>query len=322
MTDPTTTGVSVGTHAPSRPGREAGPDLTSAPSGGLPSEQREAGLAADAWRQLRRKPNFVISTVFILIVTSMAVVPSLWTSKDPLACTVSGGLSRNPPSAEHWFGTSILGCDYYAQAIYGARTSMLIALVATIGITVVGGTIGMLAGFFGGWTDTILSRATDIFLGLPFLLGAIVFLTILKNRNEWTLAAALIALGWTVIARIMRASVLSSKHLDYVQAARALGAGRRRLIARHILPNAVAPVVVYGTIALGAFVSAEATLTFLGVGLQPPAVSWGVMIDQHDGYYHEDPWLLAFPVAFVVGTVLSFVLVGDALRDALDPKLR
>lgn len=321
MTDPVSTGVPAGTQAPNRPEQEAGP-ASSAPPGTTPSEQREAGLVGDAWRQLRRNPLFVIPAIFILIVTSMALFPSLWTSKDPLACTVSGGLSRNAPSAEHWFGTSILGCDYYAQAIYGARTSMLIALVATIGITVLGGLVGVLAGFFGRWTDALLSRVTDVFLGLPFLLGAIVFLTIFKNRNEWTLAAALIALGWTVIARIMRASVLSSKHLDYVQAARALGGARRRLVARHILPNAIAPVVVYATIALGGFISAEATLTFLGVGLQPPAVSWGVMIDQHDGYYHEDPWLLAFPVSLVVGTVLSFVLVGDALRDALDPKLR
>ena len=321
MSDPISPGVPAGTQAPTRPVQEAGP-ATPAPPGTTPSEQREVGLVGDAWRQLRRKPAFVLPGIFILIVTSMALFPTLWTSKDPLACTVSGGMSRNPPSAEHWFGTSVLGCDYYAQAIYGARTSMLIALVATIGITVLGGLVGMLAGFFGRWTDALLSRITDVFLGLPFLLGAIVFLTIFKNRNEWTLAAALIALGWTIVARIMRASVLSSKHLDYVQAARALGGARRRLIGRHILPNAVAPVVVYATIALGGFISAEATLTFLGVGLQPPAVSWGVMIDQHDGYYHEDPWLLAFPVSLVVGTVLSFVLVGDALRDALDPKLR
>jgi ABC-type dipeptide/oligopeptide/nickel transport system permease subunit len=321
MTDPISTGVPTGSHAPSRPAEGAGP-ASPDPRGAATGDQREAGLVADAWRQLRRNPTFVIPAVFIVIVTSMGLFPRLWTSKDPLACTVSGGLSRNPPSAEHWFGTSILGCDYYAQAIYGARTSMLIALVATIGITVIGGTVGVLAGFFGGWPDAILSRITDIFLGLPFLLGAIVFLTILKARNEWTLAAALTVLGWTVIARIMRGSVLSARHLDYVQAARALGGGRRRLIVRHILPNAIAPVVVYATIALGTFIAAEATLTFLGVGLQPPSVSWGVMIDQHDGYYHEDPWLLGFPVAFVVGTVLSFILVGDALRDALDPKLR
>lgn len=304
----------------------AAASLDQPPPGGVTGEeaaqQPEAGLWGDAWRQLIRKPMFVIPSIFVLLMASMAVVPFLWTSRDPLACTVSGGLSRNSPSAEHWFGTSILGCDYYAQAIYGARNSLLIALFGAIGVVLIGGVVGMLAGFFGGWTDAILSRVTDIFLGLPFLLGAIVFLTVLKTRNPWTIAAALIILGWTVIARIMRGSVIAAKHLDYVQAARALGARRSRLMFRHILPNAVAPVVVYATILLGLFVSAEATLTFLGVGLQPPSVSWGIMITQHDGYYHEDPFLLLIPVGFVLGTVLSFILIGDALRDALDPRLR
>jgi peptide/nickel transport system permease protein/oligopeptide transport system permease protein len=317
MTDIVSSGTVPGGAAVGTP-----PDQEAAPGGVPAREEREAGLWGDAWRQLVRNPVFVVASCFILVVTSMALFPRLWTGKDPLACTVSGGLSRNPPSAEHWFGTSILGCDYYAQAIYGARTSMLIAVVAALGIVLIGGVVGMLAGFFGGWVDAVLSRVTDVFLGLPFLLGAIVFLTIMESRNEWTLAVALIVLAWTVIARIMRGGVIAAKALDYVQAAKALGASRSRLMFRHILPNAVAPVVVYGTIVLGAFVSAEATLTFLGVGLQPPAVSWGVMIDQHDGYYHESPWLLAFPVAFVVGTVLSFILVGDALRDALDPRLR
>lgn len=299
------------------------PPAVGEPEPGLaPGRERTASLWADARRQLIRNPLFVIASLFVLLVTSMAVVPFLWTSKDPLACTVSGGLSRNPPSAEHWFGTSILGCDYYAQAIYGARNSMLISVIAAVGVVLLGGLVGLLAGYFGGATDSILSRIIDIFLGLPFLLGAIVFLVILDKREWWSLAAVLIALAWTVIARIMRGSVIASKNLDYVQAAKALGASWRRLMFRHILPNAVAPVVVYATILLGAFVSAEATLTFLGVGLQVPSVSWGVMIDQHDGYYHDDPWLLLFPVALVVGTVLSFIVIGDALRDALDPRLR
>jgi len=299
----------------------APPAMGDAEPGGVGGE-RTASLWADARRQLIRNPLFVVSSLFILLVTSMAVVPFLWTSKNPLACTVSGGLSRNPPSAEHWFGTSILGCDYYAQAIYGARNSMLISVIAAVGVVLLGGLVGLLAGYFGGAVDSVLSRVVDIFLGLPFLLGAIVFLVILDRREWWSLAAVLIALAWTVIARIMRGSVIASKNLDYVQAARALGASWLRLMFRHILPNAVAPVVVYATILLGAFVSAEATLTFLGVGLQVPSVSWGVMIDQHDGYYHEDPWLLLFPVALVVGTVLSFIVIGDALRDALDPRLR
>jgi peptide/nickel transport system permease protein/oligopeptide transport system permease protein len=263
---------------------------------------------------------FLIPLAYLLLITSMAAFPRLWTSQDPRACDV--GRARVSPSWDHPFGFNSLGCDYYSHAVYGARPSLVIALVATTGIVVIGGGLGLLAGFFSGWTDTIISRIIDIFFSLPFLLGAIVFLTVVGTRNIWTVALVLIILGWTTIARIMRGSVLSSKNLDYVQAARALGSSNGRLMIRHILPNAIAPVVVVATISLGAFVSAEATLTFLGVGLQPPEESWGIMITQHQVYFLEKPWLLIFPVGLLVGTVLSFILMGDALRDALDPKLR
>jgi ABC-type dipeptide/oligopeptide/nickel transport system permease subunit len=270
--------------------------------------------------QLRRNPIFLISLAWIMVVTSMAVVPRLWTSVDPRACNVSQ--ARLPPSSEHWFGTSIVGCDYYAHAIYGARQSLIIAVAATIGVVLLGGVLGMMAAFYGGWTDTIISRLVDIFLGVPFLLGAVVFLTVLKIRNVWTVALVLILLGWTTIARIMRGGVLSAKTQDYVQAARALGGSNSRLMFRHILPNAIAPVVVYSTILLGSFVAVEATLTFLGVGLRAPAITWGVMITQHDVYFLQLPGLLLFPAGLLFLTVLAFILMGDALRDALDPRLR
>jgi peptide/nickel transport system permease protein/oligopeptide transport system permease protein len=162
----------------------------------------------------------------------------------------------------------------------------------------------------------------DIFLGVPFLLGAVVFLTVLKIRNVWTVALVLVLLSWTYIARIMRGGVLSAKTQDYVQAARALGGSNSRLMFKHILPNAVAPVVVYATILLGSFVAVEATLTFLGVGLQAPAITWGVMITQHQVYFLQLPGLLLFPAGLLFLTVLAFILMGDALRDALDPRLR
>lgn len=287
---------------------------------GAPEEERSAGLWADAWRLLRRNPIFLASLGWVLIVTSMAVVPRLWTSTDPRACNVAQ--ARLGPSSEHWFGTSIVGCDYYSHAIYGARQSLIIAVAATVGVVVLGGVLGMLAGFFGRWTDALISRTVDIFLGVPFLLGAVVFLTVLKIRTVWTVALVLILLGWTTIARIMRGGVLSTKTLDYVQAARALGGSSTRLMFKHILPNAVAPVVVYATILLGSFVAAEATLTFLGVGLQAPAITWGVMITQHDVYFLQLPGLLLFPAGLLFLTVLAFILMGDALRDALDPRLR
>jgi ABC-type dipeptide/oligopeptide/nickel transport system permease subunit len=290
-----------------------------APAGG-DRQERSASLWADAWHDLIRNPIFVISALIIIVVSSMAIVPMLWTRADPKECLIQR--SRQPPSWEHPFGFSNLGCDYYAQAIYGARPSLTIALSATVGITLVGGLLGMLAGFFGGWTDTIVSRVTDIFFSLPFLLGALVFLSILKSQNVWTIAIVLVVLGWTTVTRIMRGSVIATKNMDYVLAARSLGASNSRLMFRHIMPNAIAPTIVVATIALGSFVAAEATISFLGVGLQPPNVSWGVMINQHDEYASTHFWLLAFPAGLLVLTVLSFILVGDALRDALDPKLR
>lgn len=298
------------------------PQRAAGPAGGEPiaGRERSASLWADARRQLVRDPVFVLASLYILVVGSMALFPTLWTSRDPRSCNVAN--TRIPPNGDHPFGTNILGCDYYAFNVYGARPSLQIAVVATLGIIVVGGLMGLLAGYYGGWVDGLISRVMDIFFSLPFLLAAIVFLTVLKRQNVWTLTIVLISLVWPTIARIIRGSVLSSKNLDYVQAARAVGASNARLMFRHILPNAVAPMLVYATIVLGSFVAAEATLTFLGVGLQPPEESWGIAISDHQVYFLEDPWLLAFPCALLVGTVLSFILMGDALRDALDPRLR
>lgn len=293
---------------------------TTASAAEAPEQDVSASLWADARRQLIRKPVFLAALGYVLVVVSMALFPWLWTSQDPRACSVSQ--ARLGPSSEHWFGTSIVGCDYYAHAIYGARPSLTIAVVATAGVALIGGVLGLLAGFYGRIADTLISRVIDIVLGLPFLLGAVVFLTVLKIYNIWTVALVLIILAWPVIARIMRGSVLSSKNLDYVHAAKALGGSNRRLMMKHILPNAVAPVVVYLTILLGLFVSLEATLTFLGVGLRAPAISWGVMISQHEVYFLDNPGLLLFPAGLLFFTVLSFILMGDALRDALDPKLR
>jgi oligopeptide transport system permease protein len=311
MTDPSAVATATVTDLPTSG------TPTGGPAGG---QDRNASLWADARRQLVRSPMFLIPLGYLLLVGSMAAVPRLWTSQDPRACDV--GLSRVSPTWDHPFGFNNLGCDYYSHAVYGARPSLLIAVFATFGIVVIGGGLGLIAGFFGGWTDTIVSRIVDIFFSLPFLLGAIVFLTVVGNRNILTITAVLVILGWTTLARIMRGAVLSSKNLDYVSAAKALGSSNGRLMMKHILPNAVAPVVVVATISLGAFVAAEATLTFLGVGLQPPEESWGIMITQHQVYFLEKPWLLVFPTALLIGTVLSFILMGDALRDALDPKLR
>jgi ABC-type dipeptide/oligopeptide/nickel transport system permease subunit len=283
--------------------------------------ERNASLWADAWRDLRRRPVAIASFAVVVLVSSMAAAPILWTRTDPRDCDIRQSKAR--PSAEHVFGTNELGCDYYAMTIHGARASIIVALFATTLVVVVGGVIGMTAGFYGRWVDSVLSRVTDIFFALPFLLGALVFLSMLRSQSVWTVVLAFAALGWPTLARIVRASVLATKNMDYVLAARSLGAGDRRLLLRHILPNAAAPAIVVATIALGGYVAAEATLSYLGIGLQPPTISWGIMIAQGESWVTSGyPHLLLFPAAFLSATVLSFILLGDALRDALDPKLR
>ena len=289
--------------------------------GGRPSKERNASLWADAWRELVRNPIFVASSFVVLVVLSMAALPWLWTSRDPEACDINFG--KQGFSGEYWFGTTYDGCDMFAGVVYGSRPSIAVAVLSTLGVVLFGGLTGILSGYFGSWIDAIISRLVDIVMGLPFLLGAITLLALWRQRTWYAVVLVLIALGWPIVTRIMRASVLATKNMDYVQAARSLGASDTRIIFRHVLPNAIAPVIVVATIALGGYVSAEATLTFLGVGLRPPTVSWGVLINQGtqwvlSGYAH----LLLVPAGFLVATVLAFILMGDAARDALDPKLR
>ncbi|HET7385790.1 MAG TPA: ABC transporter permease [Nocardioidaceae bacterium] len=299
--------------------------VSTPPASGDPSQQSGGSstrsLWGDALHDLIRNPLFVIPVLVVLAVVSMAIAPQIWTGADPNNCHLVQ--SKHGPSPGHPFGFTIYGCDMFAQVIYGARPDIIIAVVCTAGIATVGTALGTLAGFFGGWTDIIISRLTDIFFGLPFILAALIFLAIVGNHSVYAVSLILIVFGWTQLTRIMRGSVLETKNRDYVEAARALGARNGRIIFKHILPNAIAPVIVLSTIALGGFVSAEATLTFLGVGLQRPTISWGVLItDGQDWAISGYPHLLVYPCAFLIATVLAFILVGDAVRDALDPKLR
>jgi peptide/nickel transport system permease protein/oligopeptide transport system permease protein len=195
--------------------------------------------------------------------------------------------------------------------------------VVTLVTALIGGVLGITAGFFGGWIDTFISRVTDIFLGLPFILGALIFLALLQNQNKTTVSIVLIALGWTTMARIVRGTVISLRNQDFVEAARAMGATNSWIILRHILPNALAPIIVLSTLYIGTYVSAEATLTFIGVGLQYPEISWGTTIAMGQDYaIGGQTYLLIYPCIALIATVLSFILLGDALRDALDPKGR
>jgi ABC-type dipeptide/oligopeptide/nickel transport system permease subunit len=278
-------------------------------------------LWSDAWMTLRRNPVFWLSVLIVAVVVSWAAFPSLWTTRSPDACVLTENLA--PPSDKYMLGTTYLGCDMYTHVIYGARPSIIIAVIVTLATAVVGGLLGTLSGFYGGWVDTVISRFTDVILGLPFLLGALVFLALLQERSIWSVAFVLIALGWTTMTRIVRGTVISLRDRDFVEAARAMGASNSWIIRKHILPNTISPIIVLSTLYVGTYVSAEATLTFLGVGLDLETISWGGLIATGEGRAIAGlPHLLVFPGAALVLTVLSFILLGDVLRDALDPRGR
>jgi ABC-type dipeptide/oligopeptide/nickel transport system permease subunit len=281
---------------------------------------KPASLWSDAWKELRTSPMFIISALLILVFIVMAIAPSLFTNADPRACNLRNSLAL--PSAEHWFGFDLQGCDYVARTVYGAQVSISIGIIVTVFAVLIALVLGSLAGYYGGFLDTIIARITDIWFAIPTILGGIVILSLLQDRGLWQVSLVLIVVGWPTMLRLLRSAVLSAKEQDYIDAARALGANDFRIIVRHILPNAIAPVIVYATITVGVIISAEAALSFLGVGLQLPAISWGLMIAGSQTRILQFPHLLLFPGAFLSMTVFSFILMGDALRDALDPKLR
>lgn len=286
------------------------------------------GLWDDAWDELKHRPIFWISTGLILLFIVMAAFPQLFTRVDPYWADLSR--SMEPPSGEHWFGIDRQGRDVYARTVYGARASIVVGLTATVITTAFGGLLGMLAAYRGGWVDTLISRGGEILLGLPFVLGAIIILSTFagaqSDAGEVTIILLVIAtltvLTWPLVARIARSAVYAVKSADYVNAARVLGAGPMRILFRHLLPNALAPIIVYGSLLIATFVSAEATLSFLGVGLRPPVISWGVAISEAGPFIRQAFYLTLFPTVFLCATVLAFVMLGDAVRDALDPKLR
>jgi oligopeptide transport system permease protein len=292
-----------------------------------PASGRPRSLAADAWYDLRRRPLFIVAASLIAVLLLLSAFPFLFSSADPTYGELSR--ARQGPSAAAWFGYDNLGRDVYARTIYGTRVSIVVGTLSTLLTVVIGAVFGLVAGFAGGWVDSVLSRFADIFFGLPFLLGAIVVLSTFRDAvggSAVGISALVIitisALSWPVTMRIMRSAAISARGQDYVRAARGLGASPLRIIWRHILPNTLAPVLVYATIALGAFIAVEATLSFLGIGLRDPVVSWGVMISEAQNFIRTSPHLLLFPGAFLVITVLAFVLLGDAVRDAFDPRGR
>ncbi len=293
------------------------------------TDDRQNSLWSDAWGSLRRNALFWVGAVLTVLLIAMALFPGVFArGVDPRACDLANSKAR--PSADHWFGYDVQGCDYLSNVVYGARNSLIIGVFAVAVVLVLGVVVGALAGYFGGFTDGILSRIADIFYALPLILGALVLLRvgpstdlpIISDRGPGAVALALALFGWMTAMRLVRSQVIAVKSSDYVAAARAMGASNSRILLRHILPNAVAPVLVYTTITIGVLIAAEATLTYLGVGLQRPAISWGLQIAAGQDSIRSAPHLVLFPSIVLTLTVMAFIMMGDALRDALDPRQR
>ncbi|TFV89982.1 ABC transporter permease [Blastococcus sp. CT_GayMR16] len=293
------------------------------------TDARQNSLWSDAWDSLKRNPLFWIGSFLGVFFVLMAIVPQLFSGgADPRDCDLSN--SKQAPSGSHWFGFDQQGCDYLANVAYGARNSLMIGLLAVIGVLVIGVIVGAIAGYYGGIADSLLARLTDIFFALPLILGALILLRvgpstglpIISDRGAGAVAIALAAFGWMTAMRLVRSQVIAVKSSDYVAAARAMGASNLRILTRHILPNAVAPVLVFSTITVGVLIAAEATLTYLGVGLQRPAISWGLQISTGQSLLRTAPHLVLFPSIILSLTVMAFIMLGDALRDALDPRQR
>lgn len=281
-------------------------------------------LLGDAWQDLRRNPLFLVSGFLVTVMVVMAIFPNLFAgwfgNGNPRVCDLSR--SGEGPASGHPFGFDKQGCDVYANVIHGARASISVGVLVTLLSLVIAIVLGSIAGYRGRWLDVVISRAADIFFGFPFILGALVVLNSLGSRTVWTVSIVLALFMWPTMTRLMRSSVLSVKQMDYVQAARGLGAGGGWLVRRHILPNAIAPVIVMATLTIGTVIVAEAALTFLGVGLQAPAISWGLQLSNAQTDFQISPHLLIYPSIFLSVTVLSFIVLGDVIRDAFDPRLR
>jgi oligopeptide transport system permease protein len=287
----------------------------------LTKESKPTSLYQDAWKKLRKNPIFIVSAVLILFILFVVAFPGVFTSAPPNSdCQLKNSLGPSQPG--HIMGFDKQGCDIFSRVLHGARASVTVGVATTFFVVLIGGTLGSLAGFYGGWLDSVLSRITDIFFAVPLLLAAIVLMQMLPGSSVWTVVFVLAAFGWPQMTRITRGSVISVKNSDFITAATAVGLTRFKNLTRHVLPNALPPIIVTATVSLGVFIVAEATLSFLGIGLPPSVMSWGNDIATAQNSLRDKPSVLLWPSLALAITVLSFILLGDAIREALDPKAK
>ncbi|MDI7861965.1 ABC transporter permease [Rhizobiaceae bacterium n13] len=285
--------------------------------------EQTTGMAAPAkggnraWRKLKSNRSALAGLCIILFFSGLAMAAPLLPIADPLA--TSWTVIRKAPSAAHWMGTDDIGRDILSRMIWGAQASLMAGIFSVAIAIVIGVPFGLISGYFGGWVDQVISRITEAFLALPFLIMAIALAAFLGP----SLSNAMIAIGLSampVFVRLTRGQVLAVKTEDYVEGARSIGLGHLDIILRYILPNITAPIIVQATLTVATAIIAEASLSFLGLGQQPPAPSWGSMLNVAKNFLDQAPWMAMWPGAAIFLVVIGFNLLGDGLRDALDPR--
>ena len=285
----------------------------------MEKKKKKVSRTAEVWRQLRKNKvavfsMFVILAILLVTIFAPVIAPysfDMQFREIPLA----------GPSREHWLGTDVLGRDVLSRLIYGSRQSLQMGLLPVMISATVGITIGSIAGYFGGWTDTIVMRMLDIYQAIPMFLLCVSLAAVLGP----SLRNAIIAIGIAVVpgsARLMRASILTVREMEYIEAAKSINASNGRIIVKHIIPNSIAPLIVSITMGIGNNILAGAGLSFIGLGAQPPTAEWGAMISNARNFMRDNGQLALYPGICVMITVLAFNLLGDGLRDALDPRLK
>jgi oligopeptide transport system permease protein len=273
----------------------------------------------DAWRRLKMNKVAMASLAFLIFLGIMAIIgpyllPYKYSDQNLL-------MTNRPPSAEHWFGTDYLGRDLFVRTWMGARISLTIGIAAALLDGVIGVIYGGISGYFGGQVDNVMMRIVDVLYGIPYLI-LVILLMLVMGPGVVTIIVAMVMTGWVGMARLVRGQVLQLKEQEFVMAARTLGASPGRIILKHLIPNTIGPIIVSITFDVPAAIFTEAFLSYIGLGVQPPLASWGTLASDATNVLLLYPYQLFFPAFFISMTMLSFNLLGDGLRDALDPRLR
>lgn len=273
------------------------------------------------WRMFKKNKLAVIGLIIIIILASLSIFAPFIASHDPNKTNILH--AKKAPSADNWFGTDRLGRDIFSRILFAGRISLTVGLVSMSIAVLIGTVLGMLAGFYGGWIDIIISRLVDIFNSIPFLIFAITVVAV-WGPNLYNIMIIIGLISWPGVCRLVRGQLLSLREREFLLAARALGANDRRLMFRHLLPNSMAPVIVSATLRVASAILSEAALSFLGLGVQPPNTSWGAMLNEANNIVilKTMPWFWIPPGVMIILAVLSINFIGDGLRDALDPKLK